>query len=424
MRVLKHCCAGLLAAVLLVTGSPAALANPADHADQSRSVVPGTGNRQEVRFATYNASLNRLAPGELLRDLGTPGNAQARAVAEVIQINRPDVVLLNEFDYVPGNRAADLFRDNYLGVGQNGKAPLDYPYVYTAPSNTGVPSGFDLNNDGSAGGADDALGFGAFEGQYGMVVFSKYPIETDSVRTFRNFLWKDMPGALLPDNPATDAQGDWYSEDELAVLPLSSKSHWDVPVSIGGRTIHVLASHPTPPVFDGPEDRNGRRNSDEIRFWSDYVTGGDGASYISDDAGAPGGLRRGERFVVMGDQNSDPRDGDSLPDSIGRLLGNRLIQDPQPTSEGATEASALQGGANAGHRGDPAQDTADFEDRAGGNLRVDYVLPSRSLKVTGSGVFWPRAGMPGSELTGIFPFPTSDHRLVHVDVTLNGVRQR
>ncbi len=423
MRVLKHCCAGLLAGFLLVTAAPVALATPSD---DSLGAAPDTrsGNRQEVRFATYNASLNRPAPGELVRDLGTPGNAQARAIAEAVQINRPDVVLLNEFDYVPGNRAADLFNENYLRVGQNGKAPLDYPYVYTAPSNTGVPSGFDLNNDGSVGGPDDALGFGAFEGQYGMVIYSRYPIETESVRTFQDFLWKDMPGALLPDNSATDTRDDWYSADELTALPLSSKSHWDVPVTIGGRTVHVLASHPTPPVFDGPEDRNGRRNSDEIRFWSDYVTGGDGASYIYDDDGGSGGLRRGERFVVMGDQNSDPLDGDSLPGSIGRLLENRLVQDPLPASQGATEASALQGGANADHSGDPAHDTADFEDRSGGNLRVDYVLPSRNLKVTGSGVFWPRAGVPGSELTGIFPFLTSDHRLVHVDVTLNGARQR
>ena len=66
-----------------------------------------------------------------------------------------------------------------------------------------MPSGFDLNNNGAIGGPDDALGFGFFPGQYGMVVYSKYPIATDEVRTFRNFLWKDMPGALLPDDPNT-----------------------------------------------------------------------------------------------------------------------------------------------------------------------------------------------------------------------------
>ncbi len=422
MRIPTACSAALLAAALVVVGAPA---GSAVAYDDSRSVIAGTrAGKQDVRFATYNASLNRAAPGDLVRDLSTPANTQARAIAEVIQINRPDVVLLNEFDYVAGGRAADLFSQNYLRVGQDGKAPIDYPYVYTAPSNTGVPSGFDLNNDGRVGGADDALGFGAFEGQYGMVVYSRYPIRTEAVRTFQDFLWKDMPGALLPDNPATEAADDWYSTDELAALPLSSKSHWDVPVEVGGRTVHVLASHPTPPVFDGQEDRNGRRNSDEIRFWSDYVTGGPGASYIYDDDGGTGGLNRGERFVVMGDQNSDPLDGDSRAGSIDQLLGNKLVQDPLPSSNGAVEASALQGGANARHRSDPRFDTADFEDRDAGNIRADYVLPSRTLKVAAAGVFWPRAGSPGAELTGIFPFPTSDHRLVFVDVTLSGGRLR
>lgn len=217
MRIPTACSATLLAAALVVVGAPA---GSAVAYDDSRSVIAGTrAGKQDVRFATYNASLNRAAPGDLVRDLSTPANTQARAIAEVIQINRPDVVLLNEFDYVAGGRAADLFSQNYLRVGQNGKAPIDYPYVYTVPSNTGVPSGFDLNNDGRVGGADDALGFGAFEGQYGMVVYSRYPIRTEAVRTFQDFLWKDMPGALSPDNPATEAADDWYSTDELAAAP-------------------------------------------------------------------------------------------------------------------------------------------------------------------------------------------------------------
>src|SRR3546814_10697303 len=105
-----------------------------------------------------------------------------------------------------------------------------------------------------------------------MAILSKHPIQTDQVRTFQHFLWRDMPGALLPDDPDTAAPADWYSPEELAVLPLSSKSHRDVPVRVGGHTVHVLASHPTPPTFDGAEDRNGRRNPDEIRFRSEEHT--------------------------------------------------------------------------------------------------------------------------------------------------------
>jgi hypothetical protein len=351
-------------------------------------------------------------------DLSTPGNAQARTVAEVIQRADPDVVLLNEFDFVEGEVAVDLFRANYLEIGQNGAAAIEYPYAFVAPSNTGIPSGFDLNNDGTIGGGDDAFGFGLFPGQYGMVVLSKHPIVTDEVRTFQNFLWKDMPGALLPDDPATAAPADWYSPAELDVVRLSSKSHWDVPIEIDGRVVHVLASHPTPPTFDGVEDRNGRRNHDEIRFWADYITPGQGR-YIYDDEGERGGLSPSQSFVIVGDQNADPLDGDSVDAAIDQLLDTKRIVDPLPTSEGAVEAAALQGGANATHAGDPAYDTADFADGAPGNLRVDYVLPSRKLTPRDAGVFWPVSSDPLSSLTGVFPFPSSDHRLVWVDLDIS-----
>ncbi|MFD6178920.1 MULTISPECIES: endonuclease/exonuclease/phosphatase family protein [unclassified Isoptericola] len=371
-----------------------------------------------LRVATYNLSLNRATEGELQADLSTGDDAQARTVAEVIQRADPDVVLLNEFDYDAAHASVDLFRENYLEVPQGGADPVRYRYAYTAPSNTGVASGFDLNNDGRVGGGDDAFGFGEFEGQYGMVVLSKYPIDTSHVRTFQKFLWKDMPGALLPDDPATPEPDDWYSPAELDVVRLSSKSHWDVPVRVGKRTVHVLAAHPTPPTFDGPEDRNGRRNHDEIRFWADYVTPGVTSRYIDDDQGRRGGLKPGERFVIVGDQNADPLDGDSVNTAVDQLLDHPRITDPRPTSAGAVEAAALQGGANATHWGDPALDTADFSDSAPGNLRADYVLPSKGLRVRDAGVFWPTQADPLSRLTGVYPFPSSDHRLVWVDITL------
>ena len=373
----------------------------------------------ELRVASYNLSLNRATAGELEADLSSSTDEQARAVAEVIQRTNPDIILLNEFDYVPELGAVDVFRDNYLAVGQGGADPVDYPYAFVAPSNTGIPSGFDLNNDGQIGGGNDAFGFGDFEGQYGMAILSKYPIVTDEVRTFQNFLWKDMPGALLPDNPTTAEPADWYSPEELEVVRLSSKSHWDVPVQVGREVVHVLASHPTPPTFDGPEDRNGLRNHDEIRFWADYVTTKT-SKYIVDDAGESGGLAPSEPFVIVGDQNADPVDGDSVNGAITQLLGHKRIIDPMPSSAGAVEAAAVQGGANATHEGDARYDTADFADRAPGNLRVDYVLPSRKLPVLDAGVFWPVQTDALSRLTGVFPFPSSDHRLVWVDVRVRG----
>ena len=170
------------------------------------------------------------------------------------------------------------------------------------------------------------------------------------------------------------------------------------------------------PSNDGGEDRNGLRNHDEIRFWADYVRGGRAARYQYDDEGRRGGLRPGSSFVILGDYNADPLDGDSVDTAIDQLLRHPRITDPQPTSAGGPEASALQEGANLDHLGDAALDTADFADSAPGNLRVDYVLPSRDLRVRDAGVFWPAAADPLSQLTGAYPFPSSDHRLVWADL--------
>ncbi len=366
---------------------------------------PAGAGAESVRFATFNASMNRGAEGELAAALRDGADPQIAKVAAIIRAVDPDVILVNEFDYGAGNDRA--FVANYLGGA--------WPFSFIAPSNTGVATGLDLDGDGVAGEeagtferARDSHGFGLFEGQYGMAVLSKHEIDAEGVRTFRTLRWKDLPGARLPVRPDGAS---FYSDEALAVLRLSSKSHWDVPVRIGGAVVHLLASHPTPPVFDGPEDRNGARNADEIRFWADYVAGAD---WIRDDAGGRGGLAGGAHFVIAGDLNADPADGESVSGAARQLTGHPLVNAAvTPASEGGAAAAEAQGGANAGHRGDPRFDTADFRDEGPGNLRVDYVLPSVRLEITGAGVFWPAQGEPGSDL-----LDASDHRLVWVDIAL------
>ncbi|WP_033105999.1 endonuclease/exonuclease/phosphatase family protein [Microbacterium sp.] len=405
---------------LLVVGVAVMTAVPAVAAPPDRAP-----SDSDLRFATFNASLNRGTEGALVADLAAPGNPQADAVAEIIQRSNPDVLLINEFDYDAGGEALRLFQENYLSVPHDDAKPVEYAYRYSAPVNTGVPSGFDLNNDGAISGGDDAWGFGLFPGQYGMAVYSKYPIDQDAIRTFQNLVWADMPGALLPDDPTTAEPADFYSAEELARFPLSSKSHWDVPIEVSkNKTVHFLVSHPTPPTFDGAEDRNGRRNHDEIRLWADYIAGGKTASYIVDDQGGEGGLGRNELFVIAGDQNADPNDGDSTDGAIDQLLDSPRVNTASVhTSTGALEATELQGGINLEHVGDPAQDTADFSEPPG-NVRVDYVLPSRQIRILDSGVFWPASDDPLSRLTGVYPFPSSDHRLVWSDVDVPGGGQR
>lgn len=394
------------------------------------------GPPKDVRFSTFNVSMFRASEGELAADLADADDEQqdreVRNVTEIIQRQRPDVLLLNEFDHDPEGVALQRFQDNFLAVGQGGADPIDYPHAMVFASNTGIASGFDLNNDGQVGESgraygDDSFGFGEFRGQYGFALLSKHPIATDAVRSFQEFRWADMPGALLPDDPETPEPSDWYSPEELEVFRLSSKNHVDVPVLVGSRAVHVLASHPTPPSFDGPEDRNGKRNHDEIRFWADYVSPGKRSRYIYDDEGEYGGLRPGAAFVVMGDLNADPADdGSGIAGAADQIVEHRFVRDPEPASAGAVEASEVQGGTNQTHEGDPALDTADFADGpgSGGNLRVDYVLPARPLRVLDAGVFWPRQDNPLFRLTGVYSqaytngFPSSDHRMVWVDLAV------
>ena len=398
-RIMTIVAVVLLVAMLL---APAALA--------------GAGAPAPVRFATFNASLNRFNEGDLANELSSPGSDQPDVIAEIIQRTRPDVLLINEFDYDAGDVALDGFQDNYLSVAHGDAEPIYYPYRFAAPSNTGIPSGRDLDKNGTIGGPGDAFGFGFFPGQYGMAVYSMFPIKYDEIRTFQLFLWKDMPGAMLPVNPDGTY---WYDAGDLEVFRLSSKSHWDVPIQINGKTVHILTSHPTPPVFDGPEDRNGTRNFDEIRFWADYVIPSR-SDYIYDDDGVFGGITPGDPFVIAGDQNSDPFDGDSIPGSIQQLLEHPLINTRvTPDSEGGVEQSILQNDNNDFHLGDPAFDTADFAESifgGPGNLRADYVLPRKQLRINDAGVFWPLQDDPLFSLVGTFPFPSSDHRLVWVDV--------
>ncbi len=380
------------------------------HGDPSAYIA-----EKKIRVSTYNTSLYSDEAGGLIREL-EGDSAHARKIAAVLQRVRPDLVLLNEFDYDDAHRAADLFQQRYLEVAQaGGGEALKYPYRYLAPVNTGVPSGLDLDRNGQTGGegrsrGNDAWGYGLHPGQYGMLVLSKYPIDTAAVRTFQKLRWSAMPDALRPIDPAS--RGYFYPDDIWNQLRLSSKSHWDVPVRTPGGTTHFLVSHPTPPVFDGPEDRNGKRNHDEIRLWREYISPGD-KPWLCDDAGHCGGLAGDARFVIAGDLNNDPVDGDGAHEAILELLEHpRVMRYATPRSEGGAEVASVYAATGIEHRGSPAHVTGDFGPKAGA-MRLDYVLPSTGFGLIESGVFWPPSSSEEAKIAD-----GSDHHLVWVDLSV------
>lgn len=339
-----------------------------------------------LRIATYNTSLYSDEAGGLVREL-QGDSAHARKIAAVLQRVRPDLVLLNEFDFDPAHRAADLFQQRYLQVAQPGGGDaLSYPYRYLAPVNTGVPSGLDLDNNGSVGGdgrsrGNDAWGYGLHPGQYGMLVLSRYPIDAQAVRSFQLLKWSALPGALRPVDPAT--RRPFYNDAVWAQLRLSSKSHWDVPVRTPLGVVHALVSHPTPPVFDGAEKRNAARNHDELQLWRAYLdNAADTTRWLCDDQGRCGGLERDAHFVILGDLNNDPIDGAGRHEAIRALINHpRVLKYPTPVSAGGPEKPP-----NTPHKAlripatrtrSPATSTAGGHDAAGLRTAIASIHPGR-----------------------------------------------
>ena len=369
----------------------------------------------EIKVATFNVSMEALnysqhKQGEMfnaqqntLSKALASDHQQIKNIAEIIQTTNPDIILLNEFDNQHDNNVAlKVFIKNYLNVSQNGQAPIDFPYYYQGSVNTGINSGLDIDGNGEKGKLPgDGFGFGYFPGHFGMVLLSKYPIDIENIRTFQYFKWHDMPNALMPINPETKQA--WYSQEVWENLRLSSKSHWDIPVDVNGEIVHILASHPTPPVFDGPEDRNGKKNHDEIRFWHDYITPNN-ANYIYDDNGRKGGLAAKQRFVILGDLNATTVDGNAIKAGIASLLTHKNIQDALPKSQGGSHHSP--------------DNLFGKNHTAAWRMRVDYVLPSTTgFDIQDAGIFWPVDTDDNYRLIKDRK-ASSDHRLVWVALAI------
>ncbi|WP_336596054.1 endonuclease/exonuclease/phosphatase family protein [Photobacterium rosenbergii] len=441
----------------------------------------------EARFATFNLSFDRASYEDLVSEMSLTNKEQnqlvrdfnknaltgddlekakkviqIRNVAEIIQRVRPNAFVLAEFNNDGKGedmRALNGFQDNYLAYSQKDETPIFFAYKKNVATNTGLQSGFDLDNsdsiadiEGRAG--DDAWGFGDYHGQYAFAVFSQFEIDEANVRTFQHFKWKDMPdgkGNAKTDNikiatcegldkdnnkinicPEGKKVGDnWYSDMAWDQFPVSSKNHADIPVIIPKangekEVVHFLVSHPAPPIFDNAAKHNTQRNRAELKFWNDYIAS---ETYFYDDQGHTGGLAAGSNFVIAGDLNADHEMGDGDQEVIGNLLNSSLVNtratigDYSPQSLGGRycldSKVCKQDNVNTPH---PLNITSTS------GLRLDYVIPSATLEVKGSGVFWPVEGQDGyhlvfdESLNKDYPHSksvSSDHRMVWVDLDLS-----
>lgn len=333
-------------------------------------LLPFAAQADVVRIATYNTELSRQGPGLLLRDIQRD-EAQVLAVVDVMVTARPDIIALQGIDWDLDGLAITALSDRLRAAG------LDMPHVFAPQTNAGLETDLDLDGDGRTSGPGDAQGWGRFTGNGSLAILSRFPIRRSEVRDLSDLLWQDLPGAELPQE---DGQP-FPSAQAQAVQRLSSTAHWIVPVDTPMGRINLMTFHAGPPVFDGPEDRNGLRNRDEIRLWSLLLDGKLGAMPV-------------EPFVIAGDANLDPQRGEGHKQAIRDLLAHPRLQDPLP--QGANGSSAT------------------VHWKATGDMRVDYVLPSHDLRVADAGVVW---SQPGTDLHDSAR-RASRHRLVWVDLAV------
>ncbi len=332
---------------------------------------------ETLRVATYNADLGRAGPGLLYSDILSDEDPQILALIRVLGVLNADVLLLTGVDYDHGLAALSALNTR-LGAAQ-------YPHIFALRPNTGRATGLDLDGNGRLGQPRDAQGYGRFAGEGGMAILSRRDVDQAGVQDFSDLLWRDLPGNLQPATEPPSVRD---------VQRLSTTGHWQVPLRLtSGGTLTLLAWSATPPVFDGPQDRNGRRNHDEAAFWNLLLS-------RQLDFSPPDGP-----FVLLGDGNLDPADGEGLRDGMQGLLSDPALQDPAPRG--------THGRVEPGQVGDPALDTA-FFDKGVGGLRVDLVLPSADLTVKASGVLWPSDSDPLAADLAL----ASRHRPVWVDITL------
>jgi hypothetical protein len=257
-------------------------------------------------------------------------------------------------------------------------AGAPYPYRLPLRPNTGVQTGFDLDGNGILGQPRDAIAYGRWAGEGGMAILSRLPIDTENIRDFSNFPWAELPANLMPPDTPSGQR-------------LATTGAYEVPITLpDGNSLRLLAYYASPPIFDGADDRNGRRNHDETAFWLHLLAGD-----LPFKPPEP-------PFVILGQSNLDPADGAGRKDAITALLHHKALQDPAPRGSSRRH--------DPGQSGDPALDTALYP-KIGG-LRVEVILPSQDLHVQAAGVVWP----PDADPAAAAITAASRHHPVWVDL--------
>ncbi|MDC0739209.1 endonuclease/exonuclease/phosphatase family protein [Cognatishimia sp. SS12] len=295
------------------------------------------------RVATFNTNLHGTGPGVMLRDILAQQPHPMR-VAALIADAKPDVIVLQNIDYDFEHHGLTALRDLIATQGH------EMGYLYAPEPNSGWPTGLDLDGDGTAFGPRDAQGYGRFPGQRGLAILSTYPIAGDAAQIYTDHLWAEVAD-LFAQRVILDRL---LTDNAQEVQRLSSVAHVAVPIRINGKSLTLLTHHATPPIFDGPEDRNGFRNAAENLLWL----------YILDGTLGP---PPPTPLILAAMTNLDPWRGAGQHGAMRRLLDSPAFVDPARNIAPS-------------HRV-----TSRWPESTTGDLRLSYLLPSPDLKVLAGG---------------------------------------
>lgn len=315
-----------------------------------------------LRIATWHSELSRNGPGLLLRDILKGKDTQIAAALQVLVALDADIVVLQGVDHDHGGQALTALAEALATAG----AP--YPHHLSLPSNAGRPTGLDMDGDGRLGEPEDAQSHARFEGQGATALLSRHPILRGDIRDFSQLLWRDLPGAALPAWP--DGQP-FPSPEAQAIQRLATNGLHEIPIALpDGTVLRLLTFHASPPAFEGPEQRNTRRNHDEALFWLRLLDG-----TVAPPPQPP--------FVLAGNANLEAGTGTGRPGALSALLAHPQLRDPHAGMGPTVDWTAL----NLGKR------------------RVSYLLPGPGLAINDAGLA--REGTAGA----------SRHIPLWVDVT-------
>jgi len=291
--------------------------------------------------------------------------AQLKYASEIIQKFSADIISINEIQYDKEDVPSTSFKTRGQNLRTLGKLSglKNFNYSFDE-ANTGMNSKPGINGEyilkptaSDRRNYADSVNFGMFPGQYSTGGIFKYPIKKRSI--ISSLKWRDFnPKINL--NKYKDTNGNRLPVD----MELFDKNFSDITLDVNGKEVHIILLHTVPAFgFGNKFTPNFERNHDQLEFLKWYLTG---KSKFKNNLKIKH-LKKGTRFIAMGDWNVDPASTNP---------GGKIIKElGEKFTYVLTNNDKTYVGQNFGVDGYSAE--------------LDYILVSKNISVLKAGIHYP-----------------------------------